>query len=179
MSRVGRKPLPVPDKVDVSLNDTTLVVKGPKGTITTPLPRGIKASLENKTITFERGSNDGPLRALHGLARALAANAIHGVTQGFERRLEIVGVGFRAQAAGRKVTFSVGYSHPVEFEMPPGVDITLDDPLKVVVRGVDKQAVGQCAARIREIRPPDAYKGKGIRYAGETIKLKAGKAGSK
>lgn len=179
MSRVGLKAITLPDKVDVTIGDGTLSVKGPKGSMATPLPRGITATVEGRQVKFARASDAGPVRALHGLARALAANAVTGVTTGFERRLEIVGVGFRAQVQGRKVTFSIGYSHPVEFAMPAGIDIAIEDQTKVVVRGTDKQAVGQVAAQIRGLRPPDAYKGKGIRFAGEVIRLKAGKAGSK
>lgn len=179
MSRVGLKVIALPDKVDVSVGEGTLTVKGPKGSVTTPVPRGITAKVDGRQVKFERSSDEGPVRALHGLARALAANAVTGVTAGFERRLEIVGVGFRAAVQGRKVTFSIGYSHPVEFAMPQGIDIAIEEQTKVVVRGMDRQAVGQTAAQIRGLRPPDAYKGKGIRYANEVIRLKPGKSGSK
>ena len=179
MSRVGLKPIPVPEKVDVSVGAAGLVVKGPKGTMTTPIPPGIRCKVADKQVKFERDSDAGRDRALHGLARALAANAITGVTQGFERRLEIVGVGFRAAVQGRKVQFNIGYSHPVDFPIPQGIDIAIEETTKVVVKGTDRQQVGQVAAQIRALRPPDAYKGKGIRFAGETIKLKAGKAGAK
>lgn len=179
MSRVGLKPIPVPDKVEVTIGNTGLTIKGPKGTLSTPLPAGIRCKLADRQVRFERDSDSGPTRALHGLARALAANAVTGVTQGFERRLEVIGVGFRASVAGRKVQFNIGYSHPVEFAIPQGVDITIEETTKVVIKGADRQQVGQVAAQIRALRPPDAYKGKGIRHANETIKLKAGKAGSK
>ena len=179
MSRVGLKPITLPDKVDVAVGEQALTFKGPKGSVATPLPKGITASVQGREVRFERGSNAGPIRALHGLTRALAANAVTGVTTGFERRLEIVGVGFRAAVQGRKVVFNIGYSHPVEYAMPQGIDIAIEETTKVVVRGTDKQAVGQVAAQIRGLREPDAYKGKGIRYAGEVIRLKAGKAGSK
>lgn len=179
MSRVGLKTIVLPDKVEVSVGESSLTFKGPKGTVATPLPKGITAKVEGRNMKFERGSNEGPVRALHGLARALAANAVTGVTTGFERRLEIIGVGFRAQVQGRKVVFNIGYSHPVEFAMPQGIDIAIEEQTKVVVKGTDRQAVGQVAAQIRGLRPPDAYKGKGIRHAGEVIRLKPGKAGSK
>ena len=169
----------MPEKVDVAVGPTELTVKGPKGTLVTPLPRGVRCSIADREIRFARDAEDGPSRALHGLARALVANAITGVTTGFERRLEIIGVGFRAAVQGRKVQFSLGYSHPVEFAMPQGVDVAIENTTQVVVRGIDKQAVGQVAAQIRALRPPDAYKGKGVRYQGEVVKLKAGKTGSK
>lgn len=179
MSRVGLKTIVLPDKVEVAVSESSLTFKGPKGSVATPLPKGITAKVDGRNMSFERGSNSGPVRALHGLTRALAANAVSGVTSGFEKRLEIVGVGFRAQVQGRKVVFSIGYSHPVEFHMPEGIDIAIEDQTKVVVKGIDRQAVGQVAAQIRGLRPPDAYKGKGIRHAGEVIRLKPGKAGSK
>jgi len=179
MSRVGLKPIALPEKVDVSVVPAGLMIKGPKGSLTTPIPAGIKCSIAAGQVRFERDADDGPTRALHGLARALAANAVTGVTAGFERRLELVGVGFRVSVQGRKVVFNIGYSHPVEFAVPTGVDIAVEETTKVVIRGIDRQAVGQVAAQLRALRPPDAYKGKGIRYAGEVIKLKAGKAGSK
>lgn len=179
MSRVGLKPIAVPEKVEVTVVGATLSVKGPKGTLTTPIPPGIRCQVVDKNVRFERDSDSGPARALHGLARALAANAVTGVTQGFVRRLEIVGVGFRAAVTGRKVQFNIGYSHVVEFAIPTGVEVAIEETTKVVIKGADRQQVGQVAAQIRALRPPDAYKGKGIRYAEETIKLKAGKAGSK
>lgn len=179
MSRVGLKPIPVPEKVEVSVGAAGLSVKGPKGILVTPIPAGIRCTVADKLVRFERDSDSGPARALHGLARALAANAVTGVTKGFEKRLEIVGVGYRAALQGRRVQFSIGYSHPVDFNVPPGVEVAIEETTKVVVRGTDRQQVGQVAAQIRALRPPDAYKGKGIRHAGEVIKLKAGKAGSK
>lgn len=179
MSRVGLKPITMPDKVDVQVADGVLTFKGPKGTQTTPVPKGVTAKVENREVRFERDADDGPSRALHGLARALAANAVAGVTTGFERRLEIIGVGFRAATSGPKLTLNIGYSHPVEYLAPEGITLAVEETTKVVVRGSDKQRVGQVAAEIRGLRPPDAYKGKGIRYVGEVIKLKAGKTGSK
>ena len=179
MSRVGLKPIPVPDKVEVTVGNAAITVKGPKGTLITPLPAGIRCNVADKHVRFERDSDSGPVRALHGLARALAANAVTGVTQGFERRLEIVGVGFRVAVTGRKIVFNIGYSHPVDFAIPQGIEVTIEENTKLVIKGADRQQVGQVAAQLRALRPPDAYKGKGIRYANETIKLKAGKAGSK
>jgi large subunit ribosomal protein L6 len=179
MSRVGLKPIPLPEKVDVQLAEGALTFKGPKGTLTTPIPRGITAKLQDREITFARGADDGPSRALHGLTRALANNALVGVTTGFERRLEIVGVGFRAAVQSKALVLNIGYSHPVEYPIPEGIAVAIEETTKVVIRGNDKQQVGQVAAEIRSLRPPDAYKGKGIRYVGEVIKLKAGKTGSK
>ena len=176
MSRVGLKPITVPDKVDVDVSGDALTVKGPKGTLTTPLPSGISASVEDGSLSFARGDDSGPSRSKHGLARALAANAVEGVTKGFERKLEIVGVGYRVAMQGKGIQINVGYSHPVDYAPPAGVDLGVDGN-KIVVSGIDKQAVGQVAAEIRSIRPPDSYKGKGIRYEGELVRLKAGKSG--
>jgi large subunit ribosomal protein L6 len=179
MSRVGLKPVPVPEKCTVEVAAGAISVKGPGGTLRTPLPAGITCKVVDRQLRFERGANDGPTRARHGMARALAANAIAGVVTPFEARLEIIGVGFRASVAGKKLQLSLGYSHPVEFPFPAGVTLAVEDQTKIVVRGADKQAVGQCAAELRALRAPDAYKGKGIRYQGEVIKLKAGKAAGK
>lgn len=179
MSRIGVQPVAVPDKVEVSVTDRELTIKGPKGELSSPIPRGVSAKVEDGQVVFERTSDEKTAKAAHGLARALAANAVQGVSQGFERQLSIVGVGYRAQAQGRKVTLTLGFSHPVEFEPPEGVDVVVEDQTKLVVRGIDKQAVGQVAARLRALRPPDAYKGKGVRFTDERIKLKPGKAGTK
>jgi large subunit ribosomal protein L6 len=179
MSRVGLKPIVLPNGVSVEVGQGLLTVKGPKGSLQTSLPLGIECRVEDETVRFTRRDDSGRMRAFHGLARALAANAVVGVTSGFEKRLEIQGVGYRAVKQGSAVQFSLGYSHPIDFVPPPGVTIDLDDPTKIVVRGTDKQAVGQVAAEIRALRPPDAYKGKGVRHAGERIRLKAGKTGAK
>jgi large subunit ribosomal protein L6 len=177
MSRVGNSPISVPGAVKVELSARTLQVKGPRGELVTPVPRGIEASLEEGTLSFTR-SDDGPrMRALHGLTRSLAANAVHGVTEGFHRELEIVGIGYRAAVKGREAHFTLGYSHPVIFPIPQGIDITVADNTKIRIEGIDKQQVGQVAAEIRSLRPPDTYKGKGIRYKGEQLRLKVGKAG--
>jgi large subunit ribosomal protein L6 len=179
MSRIGLKPVVLPEKVSVEVTSGNLTIKGPGGSLVTPVPSGIRCSVEGREIKFERSAQDGPTRAKHGMARALAANAVAGVSKPFERRLEIVGVGFRAQAQGKKVQLTLGFSHPIDFEPPAGVAVVVEDQTKVVVRGCDKQAVGQVAAQLRSLRPPDAYKGKGVRYAGEVVKLKAGKTAGK
>lgn len=177
MSRVGNSPISVPGAVKVEVGAGTLQVKGPKGELVTPVPEGIQASLEEGTLSFSR-SGEGPrMRALHGLTRSLAANAVHGVTEGFHRDLEIVGIGYRASVQGREAHFTLGYSHPVVYPIPEGIDIAVADNTKIRVEGIDKQKVGQVAAEIRSLRPPDSYKGKGIRYKGEQLRLKVGKAG--
>ena len=179
MSRIGRKPIPVPDKVKVDIKADSVVVTGPKGTVTNPIPPGIKFEQKDKQVHAIRRDDSGPQRAYHGLARALIANAVKGVTEGFTRELEIVGVGYRAEAKKSSVVFTLGYSHPIEYPIPPGITITVDKQTKLVVTGVDRQQVGQIAANIRSLRKPDPYKNKGIRYTGEVLKKKAGKAGGK
>ena len=179
MSRIGRKPIPVPDKVKVDIKSNSVVVTGPKGTVTNPIPPGIKFEQQDKQVVAIRKDDSGPQRAYHGLARALVANAVKGVTEGFTRELEIVGVGYRAESRKSSVVFTLGYSHPIEYPIPPGISITVDKQTKLVVSGVDRQQVGQIAANIRSLRKPDPYKNKGIRYTGEVLKKKAGKAGGK
>ena len=179
MSRIGRKPIPVPDKVKVDIKSNSVVVTGPKGTVTNPIPPGIKFEQQDKQVVAIRKDDSGPQRAYHGLARALVANAVKGVTEGFTRELEIVGVGYRAESKKSSVVFTLGYSHPIEYPIPPGISITVDKQTKLVVSGVDRQQVGQIAANIRSLRKPDPYKNKGIRYTGEVLKKKAGKAGGK
>ena len=179
MSRIGRKPIPVPDKVKVDIKSDSVVVTGPKGTVTNPIPPGIKFEQKDKQVVAIRKDDSGPQRAYHGLARALVANAVKGVTEGFTRELEIVGVGYRAESKKSSVVFTLGYSHPIEYPIPPGISITVDKQTKLVVSGVDRQQVGQIAANIRSLRKPDPYKNKGIRYTGEVLKKKAGKAGGK
>lgn len=178
MSRIGRMPVPVPGGVTVSQTDGLLSVTGPKGRLSQPLPEVISVRQEGDTLLVERASDNRTDRALHGLTRTLINNMVVGVTQGFEKRLEIIGTGYRAQAAGAGLSISVGYSHPVVFSPPEGINLGMDGP-RVVVSGIDKQAVGEVAAQIRRIRPPEPYKGKGIRYMGETVRRKAGKAGGK
>jgi large subunit ribosomal protein L6 len=178
MSRVGRKVIVVPASVKVSVSETALEVQGPKGKLTTPVPPGIKFGLQGQELSCQRSGDERQLRAFHGLARALAQNAIKGVTEGFSRDLDIVGVGYRAAVEGAKVVFALGYSHPVEFPIPPGIKIAIEKQTRVTVSGIDRQQVGQVAAEIRRLRRPDPYKQKGIRYVGEVLKKKAGKAGA-
>jgi large subunit ribosomal protein L6 len=178
MSRVGKKPIVLPSGVKVSISDTQLEVQGPKGKLNTPVPRGISFSLEKGELLCQRESDARQHRAFHGLARALANNAVKGVTEGFSRDLDIVGVGYRAQVEGSKIVFALGFSHPVEFAIPEGIKVAIEKQTHVTVSGIDRQKVGQVAAEIRRLRKPDPYKQKGIRYVGEVLKKKAGKAGA-
>jgi large subunit ribosomal protein L6 len=179
MSRIGKKPIAVPDKVKVDIKTDSVVVTGPKGSVTNPIPPGIKWEQKDKQLVAVRQDDSGPQRAFHGLARALVANAVRGVTDGFKRELEIVGVGYRAEQKKNSVVFTLGFSHPIEYPIPPGINITVDKQTRLVITGVDRQQVGQIAANIRSLKKPDPYKNKGIRYAGEVLKKKAGKAGGK
>jgi large subunit ribosomal protein L6 len=178
MSRVGRKVIPVPKDVKVQVGPRALQIQGPKGKLETPVPPGISFALQGAELTCQRENDERQQRAFHGLARALANNAIKGVTEGFSKELDIVGVGYKAQVDGNKVVFSLGYSHPVEYRIPEGIKIAVDKATRVVVSGIDRQKVGQVAAEIRGLRRPDPYKQKGIRYVGEVLKKKAGKAGA-
>jgi large subunit ribosomal protein L6 len=178
MSRVGRKIIELPKGVKVTVSDGSLQVQGPKGKLETPIPRGITFDLQGSQLSCKRASDERQLRAFHGLARALAQNAIHGVTHGFVKELDIVGVGYKAQVEGKKVVFSLGFSHPIEFRIPEGIQVAVDKQTRVTVSGIDRQRVGQVAAEIRGLRRPDPYKQKGIRYVGEVLKKKAGKAGA-
>jgi len=178
MSRVGNKIIPVPSGVKVSVSETALRIEGPKGKLTTPVPPGISFNLDGASLTCSRANDERRHRAFHGLARALANNAVVGVTQGFKKELDIVGVGYRASVEGRKVNFTLGYSHPVVFDLPEGIDVVVDKQGHITVSGIDRQQVGQVAAEIRSLRKPDPYKQKGIRYSGEVLKKKAGKAGA-
>jgi large subunit ribosomal protein L6 len=178
MSRVGLKVIPVPSGVKVSVGETAIEVQGPKGKLSSPVPPGIKFTLNGKELSCQRANDERPQRALHGMARALAQNAIKGVTEGFSKDLDIVGVGFRAQVDGNKVVFALGFSHPIEYRIPEGIRISVDKQTRVTVSGIDRQKVGQVAAEIRGLRRPDPYKQKGIRYVGEVLKKKAGKAGA-
>jgi len=178
MSRIGRKPIPVPSGVKINkLADGRVEVQGPKGKLNVLVPQQIKLEQKDGVLTALRDSDEN--RALHGLARALLANAVHGVTQGFKKELDIVGVGYRAEVKGKAVAFALGKSHPVEFPIPEGIQIAVDKQTHLVVSGADKAQVGQVAANIRSLRPPDPYKQKGIRITGERLKKKAGKAGAK
>jgi large subunit ribosomal protein L6 len=179
MSRIGKKPIPLPDKVKVDIKGETVVVSGPKGTVTNLVPPGIRWEQKDKELIAIRKDDSGPQRAFHGLARALVANAVRGVTEGFTRELDIVGVGFRCEAKKNSVVFTLGFSHPVEYPLPPGISVTVDKQTHLTLSGVDRQLIGQVAANMRALKKPDPYKQKGIRYTGETLKKKAGKAGGK
>lgn len=179
MSRVGRLPIPLPDGVQASVEDHTVRVKGPNGELVHTVPPAIRVRLEDNTLFVERATDAKEHRALHGLSRALLANMVQGVHQGFTKALELSGVGYRATKAGDKLVLSVGFSHPVEVKPPAGLALDVPNPTSVLVKGADKQAVGELAAQIRRVRPPEPYKGKGIRYAGERIRRKVGKAGKK
>ena len=179
MSRIGRKTIPLGTGVSVTIQDGEVAVKGPKGRLSTPMVPGIDVSVEKDHITVTRGNEEKQTKSWHGMMRALIANMVTGVTTGFKKELEIVGVGYRAQMQGKKLILNLGYSNPVEYEAPSGIDIATDGPTKLSVQGIDKQAVGQVAAIIRGFRAPEPYQGKGIRYAGERIIRKAGKTGAK
>jgi large subunit ribosomal protein L6 len=177
MSRIGRLPVPIPSGVDVAIDGQAVTVKGPKGTLALTVVEPIAVVKEDAVIRVTRPSDDGKVRALHGLSRTLIANMVTGVTEGYSKTLEIVGVGYRVQAKGRDLEFSLGYSHPVLVTPPEGITFRVEAPTRFVVEGIDKQLVGETAARIRKIRKPDPYKAKGVRYQGEVIRRKVGKAG--
>jgi large subunit ribosomal protein L6 len=180
MSRIGRKEIPVPKGVEVKHDGNVVTVKGPKGTLTTAVVPGIGVTIENNVVQFTRSNDEGKSRAFHGLMRALVANNVRGVTDGFKRELDIVGVGYRAEVKGKEVVFALGYSHPVRFPIPEGIDIAVEAKTgHITITGIDKQKVGQTAAEIRALREPDPYKGKGIKYSDEVIRRKAGKAAGK
>jgi large subunit ribosomal protein L6 len=175
MSRVGRKPIPLPQGVKVTLGEQ-LLVEGPRGKLKVPLPAGIEARQTDGSLLISR--HDDEHAALHGLTRALAANAVRGVSAGFTKELDIVGIGFRADVKGRVATFTLGYSHPIELLLPEGVDLKIEKQTHLVLSAADRQLVGQVAANIRALRPPDPYKNKGIRYTGEVLRKKVGKTGA-
>lgn len=175
MSRIGRKPVPLPDAVSVEIGPGLIAVKGPKGELTQALSPEMKVEQADGAVTVERPTDRGEHRALHGLTRSLIANMVEGVTEGFEKRLEIQGVGYRAALKGKNLELALGFSHPVSIEAPEGIDFEVPQPTEVVVKGIDKQLVGQVAADIRKRRPPEPYKGKGIRYKGEHVLRKVGK----
>ena len=180
MSRIGKKPIALPKGVTVKVNPDALDIQGPKGKLTQRIPPGI--ALRGRSTASSRRrrcAQDPELGKFHGLARSLAANGVLGVTEGFKRELDIVGVGYRAELRGKQVVFALGYSHPVVFDVPPGIDIAIEKQTHVTVTGVDRQLVGQVAANIRRLRKPDPYKQKGVRYTGEVLKKKAGKTGTK
>jgi len=180
MSRIGNKPIELPKGVEVKQVGEAVTVKGPKGSLSTNLVPGIGVKVENNVVSFTRGDEEKKSRAFHGLVRALVANNVRGVSEGFKRELDIVGVGYRAEVKGKEVVFQLGYSHPVRFAIPQGIEITVDAKTgHIVITGIDKQKVGQTAAEIRSLREPDPYKGKGIKYSDEVIRRKAGKAAGK
>ena len=180
MSRIGKAPVPVPSGVEVTVADGTVTVKGPKGTLSRVIPGDIEITQDDGTLTFVRPNDERKNKALHGLTRSLVNNMVVGVTEGFKKELEIVGVGYRAEAQGpNALRLNLGFSHPVNVAAPEGITFEVPVPTQVVVTGIDKEVVGQVAANIRSIRKPEPYKGKGVRYAGERILRKAGKAGKK
>ncbi len=186
MSRVGKMPIPIPSGVKISVLESQVRVQGPRGTMSTAVPRGITAAVENGELRVRRGGDDKTSRALHGLARSLLANSVTGVTQGFRKELDIVGIGFRAELRGKILILSLGFSHTIDFPVPEGINIRVERAGRqiqnyvttILVEGVDKYRVGQVAANIRALKRPDAYKGKGIRYRNEQIHLKVGKKGA-
>jgi large subunit ribosomal protein L6 len=180
MSRIGKLPIPVPTGVDVSVDAGTVTVKGPKGTLSHRVANPIVvAQGDSGEVLVSRPDDERTSRALHGLTRSLIANMVTGVTQGYEKKLEIVGTGYRVQARGQSLEFALGYSHPITVNPPEGISFTVEAPTRFSVSGIDKQQVGEVAANLRKLRKPDPYKGKGVRYAGEQIKRKVGKAGKK
>jgi len=178
MSRIGKKPIPVPKGVTVNVGKGVVEVKGPKGALKQAVPPGIHFKLEGAELVAVTDTEDKALGKFHGLARSLVANAVQGVNEGFKRELDIVGVGYRAELKGSQVIFALGYSHPVVFDVPKGIDVVVDKQTHITVTGVDMQLVGQVAANIRRLRKPDPYKQKGVRYMGEVLKNKVGKTGA-
>ena len=179
MSRIGKKPIALPKGVSVTIAADAVEVQGPKGKLRQPLPPGIVFAQDNGTLVASLAREEAALKKYHGLARSLVANAVAGVTDGFKKELDIVGVGYRAELKGKQVHFALGYSHPVVFEIPTGIDIAVDKQTHITVTGADRQLVGQVAANIRRLRKPDPYKQKGVRYTGEVLKKKVGKTGAK
>ena len=178
MSRIGKQPITVPEGVEVTVTDKTIKVKGSKGELEHKFPSCIDVGVKDNVVTVKRSSDEPAERSLHGLTRAMINNMIIGVSEGFEKRLEIIGVGYRAQVSGSKITLNLGFSHPIELDAPEGVDLEMDKEQKnvIIITGIDKQAVGQFSAIIRKFRPPEPYKGKGIRYVDEYVARKVGKA---
>ena len=178
MSRIGKKPIAIPKGVTIKVDAAGVEVKGPKGQMKQALPPGVTAVVEDGQLLTRKARDERELDKFHGLARSLMANAVEGVTNGFKRELDIVGVGYRAEVKGKQVVFALGYSHPVVFDIPAGIDVTIDKQTHVTVTGIDRQLVGQVAANIRGFRKPDPYKQKGVRYTGEVLKKKVGKTGA-
>jgi large subunit ribosomal protein L6 len=179
MSRIGNKPITVPEGVEVKIDGQNLTVKGPKGTLSREFHKNMKITIDGNVLKVERPNDEPTNRSLHGLTRTLISNMIEGTTKGFERKLEVNGVGYRAQKQGTKLVLTLGYSHPVEMEAPEGITFDVPNPNEIIVKGMDKEVVGQTAAVIRTKRPPEVYRGKGIKYAEEVIRRKEGKAGKK
>src|SRR5215217_1613485 len=180
MSRIGKKQIELPKGVEIKQDGSSVTIKGPKGSLSTTLIAGIGVTVENNVLQFTRPNEEKQTRAFHGLMRALVANNVRGVSEGFKRELDIVGVGYRAEVKGKEVVFQLGYSHPVRFAIPDGIDITVEAKTgHITITGIDRQKVGQTAAEIRSLREPDPYKGKGIKYSDEVIRRKAGKAAGK
>jgi large subunit ribosomal protein L6 len=177
MSRIGRTPVTIPSGVDVTISGREVTVKGPRGQLSLEVVPPIEVAQSDGAITVTRPNDEGEIRALHGLSRSLIANMVTGVTEGYSKTLEIVGVGYRVQARGKDLEFSLGFSHPVPVTAPEGITLRVESPTRFVVEGIDKQQVGEVAANIRKLRKPDPYKGKGVRYQGEQIRRKVGKAG--
>jgi len=178
MSRIGRLAVPIPSGVEVKLGGGRIRVKGPKGELETPLPRGIQLEVADSTARFSRENESKPVKSLHGMSRALLANMVKGVSEGFVRELEIEGVGYRAELEGKKLKLTLGFSHPVLMEVPEGIQVSVDRNVVVRIEGIDRAAVGQFASDVRKLRPPEPYKGKGVRYSDERVRRKVGKAGS-
>jgi large subunit ribosomal protein L6 len=178
MSRIGRRPVSIPAGVSVEQVGGELRVQGPKGALVAPVPPSVRVAVEGGAVRFDRTDDRKPSRAYHGLARATVANMVRGVTEGFSRELQIEGVGYRAEASGRKLTLSLGFSHPVVMEVPEGLSVAVEGQNRIRISGIDRAQVGQFASEIREMRPPEPYKGKGVRYADERIRRKVGKAGA-
>jgi large subunit ribosomal protein L6 len=178
MSRIGKKPIAVPSGVTITVQPLAVEVKGPKGTVRQPVPPGVRFEQKGAELIASPERPDKSLGKYHGLARTLVANAVEGVTNGFKRELDIVGVGYRAEVKGKQAIFALGYSHPVVYDIPAGVDIAVEKQTHVTVTGIDRQLVGQVAANIRQMRKPDPYKQKGVRYTGEVLKKKVGKTGA-
>lgn len=179
MSRVGLKEIPIPSGVEVRIEPGCSIVKGPKGELRQHIPDGIEIKIEDGMVRCSRATESPEMRGKHGLVRALIANQVQGVTEGFTKLLDIVGVGYRAEGKGKILNLQLGHSHPIDYPIPEGIEIKTPDPTHIIVSGIDKQKVGQVAAEIREFRPPEPYKGKGVRYRDEVIQRKAGKAAAK
>ena len=179
MSRIGKKPIAIPKGVTVKADASGVEVKGPKGQLKQALPPGITAAIEDGNLVTKKDSDDPELRKFHGLARSLVNNAVLGVTEGWKKELDIVGVGYRAEMKGQQIHLALGYSHPIVFDVPKGIDVAIDKQTHITVSGVDRQLVGQVAANLRRMREPDPYQQKGVRYTGEKLKKKAGKTGAK